>query len=100
MTDFRKHRMCYLYICARYKEILFVPFGTVNSGVSAEMDDIIVDSWPCNFGKLQENINTTLDKFKSSITYDSNIWPSFRRSKAKSKTSYQNDYIAIRLATD
>ena len=100
MAEFHKSRLCYLYISARNKEILFVPYGKVNNGISAEIDDIIVDSWPCDFKNLQENINATLNKFQNSITYEQGVWPSFRKSKAKSQSSYHHDYIAIRLSTD
>jgi hypothetical protein len=69
-------------------------------GAYAEIDDIIVDTWPCDFGKLQANIEATLAKFAPTVIYVKGKWPSYEASKASSQRAYESDYIKFRLATD
>jgi hypothetical protein len=93
-------RFCHLYISSKYKQILFVPYGKMGIGAHAEIDDIIVDTWPCDFGQLQANIEATLAKFAPAVNYVKGKWPSYEVSKAKSQRAYESDYIRCRLATD
>jgi hypothetical protein len=93
-------RYCCLRISTKNRQILFVPFGITDIGIYAELDDIIVDTWPCDFGKLQTNIEATLDKFAPTTNYIKGRWPSYEASKAKSQTAYQADYISVSLDTD
>jgi hypothetical protein len=94
------YRFCHLYISETYKQILFVPFGKTNSSLYAELDSIIIDKWPCDFGNLQQNILTTLDKFSNLSEYKFGNWPSYNNSKAKSQQSFENDFIRFRIETD
>ena len=93
-------RFCHLYISDRFKQIIFVPFCKNENGWYAEINDLIIDSWPCNFEILQHNIETILDRY-SSVSLNSKVkWPSFENSKAKSQQSFNSDYILFRLETD
>ena len=94
------YRFCHLYITDKYREILFVPFGKINILAHAEVDNIVVDSWPCEFGKLQKNIELTLNEYRNSTEYVKGNWPSFKKSKAKSQSSFETDYIRVILETD
>ena len=58
-------RFCHLYISDRFKQIIFVPFCKNENGWYAEINDLIIDSWPCNFEILQHNIETILDRYSS-----------------------------------
>ena len=69
-------------------------------GAYAEIDDIVVDTWPCDFGKLQANIEATLNKFAPTAIHVKGKWPSYEASKATSQSAYKADYIAFRLKTD
>lgn len=94
------YRFCKLYISDKFKQILFVPFGQMGNGMYAELDNIIVDTWPCKFEDLQTNIEETLRRFSSHAVYMEGKWPSFNSSKAKSQRSFETDYISFRLETD
>lgn len=97
------YRFCYLYISEKYNQIVFVPFGKANNNVAkiyAELDSIITDKWPCDFGTLQQNIEATLDKFSKLSDYKFGNWPSFNNSKAKTQQSFASDYVQFRLETD
>ncbi|MBP6430171.1 MAG: hypothetical protein KA319_00205 [Ferruginibacter sp.] len=94
------YRFCKLYISDDYNQIIFVPFGKISSGIYAEIDDLIIDSWPCDFEKLQNNIEKTLNKFAESAIHTKSKWPSYDNSKAKSQKSFEANYICIRLETD
>ena len=96
----RPCRFCILYISERFKHIMFVPQGKIDIGIYAEIDDVISDVWPCEFGKLQENIEVTLNRHKDFTDYVKGNWPSYKNSKAKSQKSFETDYIAIHLRTD
>jgi hypothetical protein len=93
-------RFCDLYISSKNNQILFVPYGKMDIGAYAEVDDIIADTWPCDFGKLQANIEATLGKFAPTVSYVKGKWPSYEASKAKSQHAYESDYIRLRLKTD
>jgi hypothetical protein len=93
-------RFCHLLISSKYKQILFVPYGKMDIGAHAEIDDILVDTWPCDFAKLQANIEATLDKFGPTVIYLKGKWPSYEASKATSQRAYESEYIRFRLATD
>lgn len=95
-----QYRFCDLYISDKNREILFVPYGKVNNGMHAEVDNLIVDKWPCKFQDLQTNIEEALNRYLSTTTYIKGKWPSFDRSKAKSQKAYETDYIRLRLETD
>ncbi len=94
------YRFCNLYISDKFKQILFTPFGGLENGMHAEVDNIIVDTWPCKFEDLQTNIEETLRRFSDKAIYVKGKWPSFDNSKAKSHRSFETDYITIRLETD
>jgi hypothetical protein len=99
-------RHCDIYISTKYKQILFVPFGRIKGGMSAEHENIISDVWPCDFGKLQENINEALDRSLVAhanfdrVKFGRGNYPSYNNSKAKSESSFQSDYVKLRLETD
>ena len=94
------YRFCKLYISDKFKQILFTPFGQLENGMHAEVNNIIVDTWPCKFEDLQTNIEETLRRFSSNAVYIEGKWPSFDSSKAKSQRSFETDYIPFRLETD
>jgi hypothetical protein len=100
------YRHCDIYISTKYKHILFVPFGRINGGTSAEHENIISDVWPCEFGKLQENIVEALDRGLVAhanfdpFKYRRGKYPSYNNSKAKSESSFRSDYILLRVETD
>jgi hypothetical protein len=94
------HRFADIYISQKYHEVLFVPYGRVDNGMYAEVDNLIIDKWPCKFEDLQKNIEEALKRYLSKTTYLKGKWPSFDKSKAKSKKSYETDYIRLRLETD
>jgi hypothetical protein len=94
------YRFCNLFISDKHKQILFVPYGQVDNGMYAEIDNIIVDNWPCKFEDLETNIEVTLKRFSNKITWIKGKWPSYDTSKAKSQQSYETDYISLRLETD
>lgn len=93
-------RTCCLFISKKHNHILFVPQGKSQIGLYVELDDIISDSWPCDFEKLQSNIELTLNRYQNSATYVKGNWPSYNSSKAKSQASFEFDYICIWLETD
>lgn len=71
-VDQHPYRFCHLYISETYNQILFVPFAKTNSAIStiyAELDSIIIDKWPCDFGHLEQNITATLNKFSNLTEY-------------------------------
>jgi hypothetical protein len=94
------YRCCCLYISDKYKHIMFVPQGKADIGLFVEVDNIISDSWPCDFGKLQLNIEEALNRYLPSATYVKGNWPAYNNSKAKSQKSFEYDYIGIWLETD
>lgn len=94
------YRCCRLYISSKYNNILFVPQGKADIGLYVELDIIVADTWPCNFERLQLNIEEALNKYQSSATYIKGNWPSFKKSNAKSQKSFEFDYISIWLETD
>jgi hypothetical protein len=94
------YRCCCICISMKYNHILFVPQGKTDIGLYVELDNIVTDSWPCNFERLQLNIEDTLNKFQSSATYTKGNWPSYNKSNAKSQKSFEFDYISIWLETD
>jgi len=96
----RQRRFCDLYISDKYKQIIFVPYGKADSGLYAEVDNLIIDAWPCKFQDLQTNIEETLNRYLPSTVYVKSKWPSYENSKAKSQKSFESDYIRIRLETD
>lgn len=107
MSDLRyPYRHSALYISEKYKEILFIPFGRVNGGLSAEHENTLSDTWPCDFGKLADNIREVLDRsLVAHAGYDPHKYgranyPSYNASKAKSERSFQTDYVLLRLETD
>lgn len=93
-------RSCSLNIGEKYNQILFVPYGQIANGLNVELDDIIIDNWPCDFGDLQENINKTLDKYKPKYIQSDTLWYSQLKSKAKTIKSFETDYLNIHLYTD
>jgi hypothetical protein len=93
-------RFCDLYISDRYNEILFVPYGKLENGMHAEIDNVIIDKWPCKFGDLETNIEKTLSRYQQETTWIKGRWPSYDQSKAKSQNSFQTDYINLTLETD
>jgi hypothetical protein len=100
------YRHCDIYISTKYKHILFVPFGHVRHGISAEHDNVISDTWPCDFGKLQENIEECLKRaLVPHVEYDHfqygrGNYPSYNHSKSKSENSFHADYVKLRVETD
>jgi len=50
------YRFCDLYISDKYKQILFVPYGKIDNSGYAEVDNLIIDNWPCTFQELETNI--------------------------------------------
>lgn len=96
-------RRCWLYISSKYKEVIFVPMGKTNTGMSYELNSVVVKEWPLNIGELQQTIHETLDKWTKSIveiTPSKNNWHSFNASKAKTQQSFQIDYVQMSLTTD
>lgn len=63
------YRLCDLYISERYHEILFIPYGKVDNGMQVEVDDLIVDKWPCKFEDLQTNIKEVLKRYLPKTDY-------------------------------
>jgi len=94
------YRFCDVYISDKYKQILFVPHGEVGNGMYAEVDNLIIDTWPCKFKDLQTNIEEVLRRYLAKTTWTKGKWPSFDNSKAKSQQSYETDYIRLTLETD
>jgi hypothetical protein len=93
-------RFCDLYISDKYKQILFVPYGQADNGTYAEVDNLIIDNWPCNSKDLETNIEEALRRFSPKATWVKGKWPSYDNSKAKSKKSYEVDYVRLTLETD
>ena len=93
-------RYCWLFISAKFKHILFVPLGRIDIGAHVELDNLLSDDWPCNIGKLQSNIEETLNRYLPSTVHVKGQWPSYNNSKAKSQRSFEFDYISIWVATD
>jgi hypothetical protein len=93
-------RFCNLFISEKYHEFLFVPYGKVDNWAHVEVDNLIIDTWPCKFQDLQSNIEEVLKRYLPKTEYIKGKWPSFEKSKAKSKKSFETDYIRIRLETD
>ncbi|MEP0266852.1 hypothetical protein [Dokdonia sp.] len=96
-------RSCQIYISEKYQEILFVPYGKMESWMLKELDAVVVKKWPMDFGDLQNTILTTLDTYEYSLPdQEPNIknWHSFNSSKAKTQRSFKTDYISISLRTD
>jgi len=94
------YRFCDLYISDKYKQILFVPYGKVDNGTYAEVDNLIIDNWPCKFQDLETNIEEALKRFSAKTVWIKGKWPSYDNSKAKTQKSYEADYIRLRLETD
>ena len=89
-----------LYISDKYKQILFVPYGKVDNGTYAEVDNLIIDNWPCKFQDLETNLEAILKRFSAKTILVKGKWPSYDNSKAKTQKSYEADYIRLRLETD
>ncbi|MCB0284933.1 MAG: hypothetical protein KDF60_20300 [Calditrichaeota bacterium] len=96
----RKYRFCSVYISTKYSQIIFIPWGKTGNGAYAEIEEISVDSWPCEFSSLQTNIEKTLNLYSEKHEYIKGNWPSYKKSKAKSQKSYESDYVFINIETD
>lgn len=94
------YRFCDLLISDKHKQILFVPYGKLESGLYAEVDNLIIDKWPCKFQDLQTNIVEALRRFSNTSNLTKGKWPSYANSKSKTQRSYEADYVRIRLETD
>jgi hypothetical protein len=100
------YRHCGVYISTKYKHIMFVPLGRIKNGMSAEHENVISDVWPCDFGKLRENIEEALDRALVAhsnfdpFKYRPGHYPSYDNSKAKSETSFRSEYVLLRVETD
>lgn len=94
------YRFCELYVSEKHKQILFVPYGKTEYGIYAELDNLIIDSWPCKFKDLESNIRETLNRYSERANKQHGNWPSYENSKAKSQKSFESDYINLRLETD
>jgi hypothetical protein len=94
------YRCCCLYISSKFNQIIFVPQGKADIGLYFELDNIVADTWPCNFERLQLNIEEALNKYQPLATYTKDNWPSYNKSNAKSQKSFELDYISIWLETD
>lgn len=94
------YRFCDLCISDRYKQILFVPYGKLDNGAYAEINNLIIDSWPCKFQDMEKNIEETLNRFSGKAVWVEGKWPSYDNSKAKTQRSYEADFIRLRLETD
>ncbi len=92
------YRTCTIYISEKFSQIIFVPLGKITLG-HAELENILTDSWPCDFGRLQSNIEETLNKYQEKAEYKG-IWYSYDNSKSKTQTSFETDYIHFNLETD
>ena len=92
------YRACTIYISEKFKQIILVPLGRIAIG-HAELENIITDSWPCDFGQLQSNIEETLNRYQEKTEYKG-IWPSYDNSKSKTQKSFETDYIHFNLETD
>jgi hypothetical protein len=79
------YRFCYLYISEKYKQILFVPYSKQEIGIYKELDNLIIDTWPCKFQDLQTNIEKVLNSFSQLPTNVKATWPSFENSKEFAK---------------
>ncbi len=95
-------RACNVYISEKYQQILFVPFGKAETGLHIEQENIITDTWPCKFQDLQINIEEALNRYQPLVPYDkdNHVWRTFDLSKAKTRRSFETDYISIHLSTD
>src|ERR1700704_5823487 len=94
------YRFCHIYISYKYNQVLFVPYGKTGNGSYSEVDNLIIDSWPCKFGDLQTNIEEVLKRFLDKHEHVKGKWPSYEKSKAPSQKSFESDYIDLRLETD
>ncbi|MGN6492869.1 MAG: hypothetical protein ACTHLE_12795 [Agriterribacter sp.] len=96
-----RYKLARIYISEKYKEILFVPMGgVVHEGMRKELLDIKKDHWPCDFGNLQKNIEEMLNKYEPINPVHEVAWPAFEASAAKTKKSFDLDYIMLRLESD
>ncbi|MBO6514965.1 MAG: hypothetical protein JJ975_00255 [Bacteroidia bacterium] len=96
-------RQCTLFISSKYKEIIFVPIGEVESFMHRELDSVVVKPWPMSIGELQEEIENTLNKYQNRVADlppSNQTWYSLNASKAKSQRSFKVDYIDVNLFTD
>ncbi len=96
-------RQCWLYISSKYKEVLFVPMGKIDKWKSRELNSVVSKQWPVNIGDLQDLIQETLDKWTDPVedTEPSNDnWYSYNASKAKTRKSFEVEYVQMRLTTD
>jgi len=93
-------RFCDLYISDKHKEILFVPYGKAGNIMHAEVDNIIIDKWPCKFQDLDTNIKEALNRYLTTTIWKKGKRPSYNISKAKTQKSFETDYIRLRLETD
>ncbi|WP_343303795.1 hypothetical protein AAHN97_19710 [Chitinophaga niabensis] len=61
-----------------------------------------MDTWPCKFQDLQTNIEEALNRYQPLVPYDKDksFWHTFDLSKAKTRRSFETDYISIHLSTD
>ncbi|SIO52725.1 hypothetical protein [Chitinophaga niabensis] len=96
------YRACNIYISEKHQQILFVPFGRADIGLHIEQENVIVDTWPCKFQDLQTNIEEALNRYQLLVPYDKDnlVWHSFDLSKAKTRHSFEADYISLHLSTD
>jgi hypothetical protein len=100
------YRHCDIYISTKYKHIMFVPFRRVGGGLSAEHENIISDIWPCDFGRLEENIEEALNRnMVAYVNYDGfksgrGNYPLYNNSKGKSESSFHSEYVKLQVETD
>jgi hypothetical protein len=93
-----RYKLARIYISEKYKEILFVPMG--GDSIKKELLDIKKDSWPSDFGKLQKNIEEMLIKYEPNEPKHEVVWPAYEASVAKTRKSFDQDYIILRLESD
>ena len=96
-----RYKLGHIYISEKYHQILFVPLGgIVEEGIRRELPDIIADKWPCDFGNLQINIEEMLNRFKPLNIEPGFTWPAYEASLAKTRKSFEQDYLMLRLESD
>lgn len=92
-----------IYISEKFKEILFVPMGCIEDSFGSlfmETFDIISDTWPCDFGELQNNIEILLSSYKTSMPRHDTMWPAHQASRSKTRKAFSEHYILFHLRSD
>ena len=91
-------RSCKVKISSKYNQVLFIPFGKMESWITKELKFVITDNWPLDIATFQNHLGLTLDHYKSNLKDEeasNEIWYSYKVSKAKSQHSFEVDYVSL-----